>query len=158
MGTRSRSWAPGLIDRATASSRDRFRRAHVQGITNNKPLARGVETRRASLKLKEESPASAKEVGAGRRPDHRQYPQHSSVFCPRAARALPPFRFYHSRSADWSPNCWGAVRGINRSGADACLRARNGMAQKASEARSGLRLSKSGLDGRQPFVYTIREE
>ena len=41
-----------------------------------------METRRASLKLKEESPASAKEVGAGRRPDHRQYPQHSSVFCP----------------------------------------------------------------------------
>jgi hypothetical protein len=31
------------------------------------------------------------------------------------------------------------------------------MTQKASEARSGLRLSKSGLDGRQPFPYRITE-
>jgi hypothetical protein len=82
-----------------------------------------------------------------RRPYHREYPQHSSVFCSRAACALPPFRFYDRRSADWSPNCWGAVRGVNRSGAGACLRGRDGMAQKASETRSDLRLSKSGLDG-----------
>ena len=90
MGTRSPSWAPGLIDRrATASSKDRFRRAHVQGTTNNIPLARGVETRRASLKLKEESPASAKEVEAGRRPDHRELSATQLRFLSSGCRSSP---------------------------------------------------------------------
>src|SRR5262249_49607242 len=74
------------------------------------------------------------------RPDRCEYPQYSSVFCPRAALALPPFRLYDHRSPDWSPNCWGTVRGVNRSGAGERLRARNGMAQKTSETRSSLRL------------------
>ena len=97
-------------------------------------------------------PASAKEVGAGRRPEHREYQQHSSIFCPQPPALCSPLVLR-------PPVCrlvskWlGAVRGINRFGAGICLRARREMTQKASEARSGLRLSKSGLVGRQPGTW-----
>lgn len=150
MGTRSHSLAPGLIDRR----RQRVRGIAFGGLTFKASQITNlwIEERRHAARP-QESPLRQKRSERGRRPDHREYPQHSSVFCPRAARALPPFRFYDRRSADWSPSCWGADRGINRSGAGACLRARKGMAQKASEARSGLRLSKSGPDGRQPLPW-----
>jgi hypothetical protein len=79
MGTRSPSWAPGLIDRG----RQRVRGIAFGGLTFKasqitKSGSRSGDTPRV-LKLKQESPASAKEAGAGRRPDHREYPLHSSV-------------------------------------------------------------------------------
>src|SRR5689334_2793456 len=49
MGTRSPSWAPGLIDRGRQRVRGiAFGRLTFKASQNNKPLARGVETHRAS--------------------------------------------------------------------------------------------------------------